>query len=196
MSVQLKVTTLNHCTRLNQVVVNLCSGLRPLLRYSSKHVTRTFRCRRHEQPVRPDGGRRRLREQRRSWPVRNALACEMQFKLFSKIAPVFSTPPSQQSYRYFDVAMRLAWSRVPESYAGGSVATCRASLVGQVTGDDPGNIGYAGPPGWVLGLGLTTPLSTHITVTHSQAGGQVPPRDVVPKEEQDLIPVKCRYRRQ
>jgi hypothetical protein len=31
----------------------------------------------------------------------------------------------------------LVWSNDPESYAGGSVATGRASYVGQVEGDDP-----------------------------------------------------------
>ena len=32
---------------------------------------------------------------------------------------------------------RLAWSNDPQSYAGGSVATGRASHAGQVKGDDP-----------------------------------------------------------
>jgi hypothetical protein len=37
----------------------------------------------------------------------------------------------------FDVVGGLEWSNDPESYAGGSVATDRASLAKQVKGDDP-----------------------------------------------------------
>jgi hypothetical protein len=33
-----------------------------------------------------------------------------------------------------------------ESYAGGSLATGRVSLAGQVKGDDPDEKGYLGPP--------------------------------------------------
>jgi hypothetical protein len=40
-------------------------------------------------------------------------------------------------YPYFVVVARLAWSNDPESYAGGSLATGRASQAGQVEGDDP-----------------------------------------------------------
>jgi hypothetical protein len=40
-------------------------------------------------------------------------------------------------YPYFVVVARLAWSNDPESYAGGSVATSRASQAEQVEGDDP-----------------------------------------------------------
>jgi hypothetical protein len=39
-------------------------------------------------------------------------------------------------YLYFDVVVGLVWSNDPESYAGGSVATGRVSLAGQVKGDD------------------------------------------------------------
>jgi hypothetical protein len=35
-------------------------------------------------------------------------------------------------YPYFDVVVELAWSNDPESYAGGSIATCRASHARQV----------------------------------------------------------------
>jgi hypothetical protein len=38
---------------------------------------------------------------------------------------------------HFDKVVGLAWSNDPESYAGGSVATGRASLAGQLKGDDP-----------------------------------------------------------
>jgi len=51
----------------------------------------------------------------------------------------------------------LVSSNDPESYAGGSMATGRASHCRQVTGDDPEKKGYPGPPGWGMGMGLTTP---------------------------------------
>jgi len=41
-----------------------------------------------------------------------------------------------RSYPYFDVVVRLVWSNDPESNAGGSVATVRASDAGEVKGDD------------------------------------------------------------
>ena len=37
---------------------------------------------------------------------------------------------------HFEVVGGLEWSNDPESYAGGSVATDRASLAGKVKGDD------------------------------------------------------------
>jgi hypothetical protein len=38
---------------------------------------------------------------------------------------------------YVVVKMGLAWSDNPESYTGGSVASCRACHAKQVKGDDP-----------------------------------------------------------
>jgi hypothetical protein len=49
------------------------------------------------------------------------------------------------------------WSNDPESYAGCSIATGRGTHAGQVKGDDPDENGHPGPPGWGLGVGLTTP---------------------------------------
>jgi hypothetical protein len=46
--------------------------------------------------------------------------------------------------------VRLVWSSDPESYAGSSVATSRASCVGLVKDDDPDKKGYTDPPGWGL----------------------------------------------
>jgi hypothetical protein len=48
------------------------------------------------------------------------------------------------------------WSSNAESYVGGSVATGSVCHARQVKGDDPDKKGYPGPPGWVLGMGLTT----------------------------------------
>jgi hypothetical protein len=63
-------------------------------------------------------------------------------------------PPRR--YPYFDVVVGLAWSNDPGSYAGGSIATGRASHARQVEVDDPGRKGYHGLPGWGLVVGLTT----------------------------------------
>ena len=57
---------------------------------------------------------------------------------------------------YFDVMVGPKCSKDPESSAGGSVATGRASHAGQVKGDDQDKKGYPGAPGWVLGVRLTT----------------------------------------
>jgi hypothetical protein len=65
----------------------------------------------------------------------------------------------RRRYPHFDVVVGLAWSDDLESYAGGRIVTGRVSQDGQVKGDDPDRKGYPGPPGWGLGVGLTTPLS-------------------------------------
>ena len=51
----------------------------------------------------------------------------------------------------------FAWCNDPESNAGGSVATGRATLAGQVKGEHPDKERYTGPPGWVLGRWASTP---------------------------------------
>jgi hypothetical protein len=43
---------------------------------------------------------------------------------------------SPQRYPYFIAVVGLVWSNDPESYEGGSVATGRVFLAGQVEGDD------------------------------------------------------------
>ena len=45
--------------------------------------------------------------------------------------------PPPRSYPYFDIVMGLAWSNDPGRYAGGSVATGRASHAIEVKGDNP-----------------------------------------------------------
>ena len=64
---------------------------------------------------------------------------------------------SSRKYPYFYVVVGLEWSNDPESYAGGRVATVRASHAGQVKGDDPGEKGYRGPSGWRLGMRMISP---------------------------------------
>jgi len=72
----------------------------------------------------------------------------------------FNPPPPPprllEGYPDFDVVVGLAWSNDPQSFACCSVATGRASLARQVKGDDPDKKRYTGPPGWGLGVGLTT----------------------------------------
>ena len=46
--------------------------------------------------------------------------------------------------------MGLVWSDDPETYAGGSVATGRASHARHVGGNDPDKKGYPDLPGWGL----------------------------------------------
>jgi hypothetical protein len=58
-------------------------------------------------------------------------------------------------------------------------ATGRASHARQVKGDDPDKNGYPGPPGWGLGVRLTTPPHKKYCYETSR-GGQGPPRAVEP----------------
>jgi hypothetical protein len=46
---------------------------------------------------------------------------------------------------------------IPRAMLAVAYATGRASHARQVKGDDPDKKGYAGPPGWGLGVRLTTP---------------------------------------
>jgi hypothetical protein len=61
------------------------------------------------------------------------------------------------------------WSNDPDSYAGGSVATGRASHARQVKGDDADKKGCPTPPGARLAVGLTTP-------THSKFSAEKLPK--------------------
>ena len=51
-------------------------------------------------------------------------------------------------YPYFDAYVGLVWSNDPESYAGGRIATGRATHARQVKDDDPDKKEYPAPPGW------------------------------------------------
>jgi hypothetical protein len=87
--------------------------------------------------------------------TKNCLCCVTE--CLNKCLPRRWTPPPLRKYPCFDAEVRLAWSGDPDSYAGGSVATSRVFHVTQVKGDDADKKGYLGPPGWGLGVGLSTP---------------------------------------
>jgi hypothetical protein len=69
---------------------------------------------------------------------------------------------------------RLPWCNIPESYAGGSEATGRATLAGQVKREHPDKERYTGPPGWGLGRWASTPSpgkkNTHAKKTRQRLG--------------------------
>jgi hypothetical protein len=51
---------------------------------------------------------------------------------------------------------------IPGAMLAVAHASGRASHATQVRGDDPDKKEYPGPPGWVFGLGLTTPHSKKV----------------------------------
>jgi hypothetical protein len=51
---------------------------------------------------------------------------------------------------------------IPRAMLAVAYGTGRASHARQVKGDDPDKKGYPGPPGWVFGVGLTTPHSKNL----------------------------------
>jgi hypothetical protein len=57
---------------------------------------------------------------------------------------------------------------VPRATLVVAYATGRVSHVKQVKGDDPDKKGYSGPPGWGLGVKLTTPQCKKNIVTKPQ----------------------------
>ena len=57
---------------------------------------------------------------------------------------------------------------IPRAMLEVAYATGRASHARQVKGDDPDKKGYPGPPGWGLGVRLTTPPRKKNTVTKPQ----------------------------
>jgi hypothetical protein len=66
---------------------------------------------------------------------------------------------------------------IPRIMLAVAYATGRASHARQVKGDDPDKKGYPGPPGWGLGVRLTTPPRKKYCYETSR-GGQDPPRAV------------------
>jgi hypothetical protein len=64
---------------------------------------------------------------------------------------------SPRKYPYFNVVAGLVWSMIPRAMLAVACATGRVSYARQVKGDAPDKKGYPGPPGWGLGVRLTTP---------------------------------------
>ena len=68
----------------------------------------------------------------RSWP---SLYLPSSFSSVFLVLPCFLLEVSPPYRRHLCRVRKLAWCNDPESYAGGSVATGRATLVGQVKGE-------------------------------------------------------------
>jgi len=64
---------------------------------------------------------------------------------------------------------------IPRAMLVVAYATGRASHARQVKGDDPDEKGYPGPPGWGLGMRLTTSLCNKNIVTKPQAEAKAHP---------------------
>jgi hypothetical protein len=65
---------------------------------------------------------------------------------------------------------------IPRAVPAVAYATGRASDSRQIKGDDPDKMGYPGPPGWELGVRLTTPPHKKNTVMKPQGNeaGRIP----------------------
>jgi hypothetical protein len=68
---------------------------------------------------------------------------------------------------------------IPRAMLAVAYATGMASQARKVKGDDPDKKGYPGPPGWGLGVRLTTP-SVKKYCYETSRGGKGPPRAVQP----------------
>ena len=60
-------------------------------------------------------------------------------------------------YLYFDIAVRLAWSKDRVSSASGSEAAGRVYHAGQIESEDPDEKARPGSPRWGLDVRLTSP---------------------------------------
>jgi hypothetical protein len=69
---------------------------------------------------------------------------------------------------------------IPRAMLVVAYATGKASHARQVKGDDPDIKGHPGPPGWRLGLRLTTSPCKKKYCYETSRGGQGPPRAVEP----------------
>jgi len=69
---------------------------------------------------------------------------------------------------------------IPRAMLVVAYATGRAFHARQVKGDDPDKMGYTGPPGWGLGMRLTTSPCKKKYCYETSSGGQGPPGAVEP----------------
>jgi hypothetical protein len=63
---------------------------------------------------------------------------------------------------------------IPRAMLAVAYVTDRASYARQVKGDDPDKKGYPGPPGWGLGVRLTTPPHKKYCYETSRGGQGLP----------------------
>ena len=68
------------------------------------------------------------------WPFKSDPPSQQTAALLT-LLPQYSDNPSRRCL-HFEVVGGLEWSNDPESYAGSSIATGRASLAGKIKGDD------------------------------------------------------------
>jgi hypothetical protein len=76
---------------------------------------------------------------------------------------------------------------IPRAVLAVAYANGRASHARHVKGDDPDKKGYPGPPGWELGVRLTTPPHKK-----TSRGGQGPSRAVEPMMMMMIVYAKLR----
>jgi len=74
----------------------------------------------------------------------------------------------------------LCGHMIPRAMLVVAYATGRASHARQVKGDDPDEKGYPDPPGWGLGMRLTTSPCKKKYCYETSSGRQGPPRAVEP----------------
>ena len=85
----------------------------------------------------------------------------------------------------------LALYNDPESNAGRSAATARASHARQVKGDDPDKKIYPGPPSWGFGMKLKTYPIKNIVTKHKKRGDQGPTQGCRADDDDDDVDGRC-----
>jgi hypothetical protein len=92
----------------------------------------------------------------------------------------------------FVIVIGLVWSNDLDSYANSNIATGRASLAGQVEGDDPNKSDTLVPHAECLGYEANNspPLKKNLPVEKPNKGGQGCQRAVEPRSKEYKTAVK------